>query len=285
MKKNRIFALSYIEYLISKKIIVLFIAMIVVFLIAYFNTKLTFYSPNSGIDKMNIQIEKIEISKVPYGLFGFDFKNESIMLKVNMLCDSSQIKLYALLKDEKTSSMEVKKSVITLNDTYSGSFAAVLPTFEADLDNDGRKEKVNLFAKTDTIFTQGFVPVRTNFTDIQVPMEINNLGRGNVQISYGQKPLSDKEVRLFSSRGLSKNIITDKNGTFKIKDIRDLREGIFVVYVAQDNSYNIASYTVESSKLFTKYHYNALKPLIIVLAISCVLIVIIIALRKVIPKK
>lgn len=280
MKKNRSFVLRPITCLISKEYLILFIAMIIVFLTAYFNTKLTFYSPNSGINKMNIQIEKSEYSRVPYGLMWFDFRNETIKLNVNMLCDSSQIKIYALSKDEQVSEVEVSKPVISLKDTYSGSFATVMPSFEADLNNDGNKEKINLYAKADTIFTQGFVPVRTNFTDKQVPMEINNFGRGNIEISYGQKPLADKEVRLFSIRGLNKSVKTDENGILKVKDVRDLREGIIIVYVAEDNSHNIASYTVESSTLFTNYHYIALKPLIIVLAISGVLIAIIIALRK-----
>jgi hypothetical protein len=233
---------------------------------------------------MSIQIEKSEYSSSPYSLLWFDFNNEIIELNVNMLCNSSQMKLYALTKEEQISPISISKSAIALKDTYSGSVAAVLPSFEADLNNDGIMDTVNLYAKADTIFTQGFVPVRTNFTDIQIPMEIHNLGRGNIEVLYNQKPLLNKELQVFSNRGLNKVIKTDAQGVLKLNDIRDLREGTIVVYT-ENNVYHIASYTVESSALFSKNHYKSLIPLIKVLCISAVIIIILTVLRMVLSIK
>ena len=78
---------------------------------------------------------------------------------------------------------------------------------------------------------------------------------------------------------MNKSLKTDASGTLKIKDIRDLREGIIVVFQGENNIYNVASYTVESNKLFTKYHYKALIPLAKVLVISAVIILLISVLR------
>lgn len=271
-----------IRYSITKELFITILAMIVVFLVAYFNSKVTFHLPDVTIDKMSVQVEKIEYSKAPYGLFWFDFNNENINLNVNMLCDSDQVKLYALTNEEKISAIPVSKSAMALKATYSGSLAAVLPSFYADLNNDGTKEKINLYSKADTIYTQGWVPVRTNFSDSQIPMEIHKIGYDTVEVLYNQKPLENKEVKLYSNRGLNKSLKTDAAGTLKIKDVRDLREGIIVVYQEENNVYNIASYTVESNKLFTKYHYKALIPLAKVLVISVVVILLISALRRMI---
>lgn len=282
-RTNKTNIFSIVRYSLSKKLIIALFSMLAVFLVAYFNTKITFYSSGNAIDKMSIQVEKSKYSSIPYGLLWFDFNNEIISLNVNILCDNSQMKMFALTKEGKIVPVSVAKSDILLKDTFSGSFVTVLPPFQADINNDGTKENIQLSAKADTIFTQGFAPVKTDFSDEQILMEIYNLRNGRIKILYDQKPLVNKEVLLISNRGLNKNLKTDSLGTLQIKDVRDLRAGIQVVYVENNNTYNISSYTVESNKLFTKYHYKALTPLLRVLLISAIIILLIATLRGFLP--
>ncbi|KNY28143.1 hypothetical protein [Pseudobacteroides cellulosolvens] len=290
-KKNKVIRFkkrSHFRYLISKRLIITIISSILILLAVYFCMSFPFYLPEYGIERTSITVEKNNHPLAPYDLLWFDNKDEVIKLNANMLTDISQLKFYSLGYEGKVFPLTHQGSPIAMNKGMTGTYAAILPTFKADIDNNGKKDKISLSAKFDSIFTQSsefmfmklFGVVRTNFTMKEIPLEIFYIEGSKVMIFYDQKPLANSKIQLISNRGLNKTVKTDAAGMLPSMNKKDLRKGIQVVYVSEDGTYNISSYTLEGEKFFTGYYYKAMLPFLKVMFYSAILILVILIVRK-----
>jgi hypothetical protein len=253
------------------------ILLLVIFLLVYYNQAWTFQASTNSIDRMDIRVENGLLSQTPYHLFWFGQKDKTIKLHYNSLLGEQPLRLLALTKKEETVTMPPSSRLTySLGKDYSGTVAAVIPPVQVDLNGDGRREKIQLSAKLDTLFAQGYHPPRTSFEDPRLPLEICYKGNRTILILFQNKPLSNQAVRLVSRRGfglgLDQTVPTNTAGMLQLDDIRHLRTGINLTYVAGDQTRYIASYRLEGSTLFTRRYLEALTPVFKVLQWSLILV-------------
>jgi hypothetical protein len=259
---------------------------LIIFLLVYFNEVWTFYAATNSIDQMDIRVENDLLSQAPYHLFWFGQKDKTLKLYYNSLLGKQPLYLMALTKEEKIVTIPPQaRLAYRLSKDYSGTVAAVIPPVQADLTNDGKYEKIQLSAKVDTLFAQGFNPPRTSFEDPRIPFEVCYKGHQTILLLFKNKPLANQAVRLVSRRrfGLAMNrtVITNAAGMLQVNDVRDLRTGINIIYPARDQTRYIASYRLEGSTLFTKRYLEALAPVIKVLQFALLLVAIWVVGKKV----
>lgn len=300
MKINRHNILGIIRLAPSKRLFISILTIIAMFVIVYCCQKVFFYLPDYGIEKTTINIEKTNHPLAPYDFMWFSYDDEKVKLNINMMVDDiSKLKLYSLAHGGaegeapggKVIPLEYSNpnSPIPLNAALSGNHVAVLPPFQADVNNDGKKETINVSAKIGAVFTHtgdfldflGMNEESVLFADERIPMEVLYMEDGKMMVFYGPGPLANTEVQLISNRGLNKKVRTDAAGNLPRQNYKDVRSGIQVVYVGEDNTYNIASYTVENETLLTGYHLKAMLPFIYSIALSSVLIFLIWAIMRV----
>jgi hypothetical protein len=242
--------------------------LLVIFLLVYFNNLMPFHTATDSIDQMDIQVEKSLLAQTPYHLFWFGQKDKTLKLHYNSLLGNQPLSIYALTKKEEIVMAPVRQSRLAyhLDKDYSGTVVAALPPVQVDLNNDGHNERIQLSAKVDTLFAQGLHPPRTTFGDPRIPFEVSYKGHNTILLLFNNQPLSNQTVRLISRRGfgwaVNHTVVTDAAGMLQVNDIRHLRTGISIFYQGQDQIQYITSYRLEGRTLFTKYHQEALIPMI-----------------------
>jgi hypothetical protein len=259
-------------------------AIVIVLIFSAWSGKLvSFHTNTASIAQMNLDIQNSPVSQFPYQSLWFEVQSRTIQLNHNIFLNQKQLGLYALSKDgiiREIQSDRGKRTPAGLDGDFTGTFGAVLAPVAMDLNRDGVKEELQLVAKLDTLFTQGFVPVRTNFSDPRIPLEIVFIKNHLMKILFKGKPLANRSLRLISQRGREREIKTDVSGSFIIHDLRDLARGISVVYLDQKHSYYITSYMRESYSVLSSGHWLAMIPLFKVMAVSAIGIILLLLVRK-----
>ncbi|MGD8401090.1 MAG: hypothetical protein PVH64_09175 [Bacillota bacterium] len=267
--------------------IVKVLLVLAIFLLVRFDQAWTFYPATDFIDQMDIQVENDLLSQAPYHLFWFGQKDRTLKLHYNVLLGNQPFSLYALTKQEAIVMVPPQQSrtAYRLDKDYSGTFAAVIPPIQVDLNNDGKSEKLQLSAKVDTLFAQPHIPIRTVFGESWIPFEVCFKGNQAILLLFNNKPLCYQTVRLVSRRGYGcgsdRTVTTDGAGMLQVADVRDLRTGISISYQDGDQTHYIASYRLEANSIFTKRYQRALLPLVKVLLWAVGLIGLIIIGRRV----
>jgi hypothetical protein len=252
----------------TAKNLVKVLLLLVIFLLVYFNNLVPFHTATDSIDQMDIQVEKSLLAQAPYHLFWFGQKDKTLKLHYNSLLGNQPLSLYALTKKEEIVMAPARQSRLAygLDKNYSGTVVAVLPPVQVDLNNDGHNERIQLSAKVDTLFAQGLHPPRTTFGDPRIPFEVCFKGHNTLLLLFNNQPLGNQTVRLISRRGfglaVNHTVTTDAAGMLQVNDIRHLRTGINITYQARDQIQYITSYRLEGRTMFTKYHQEALTPMI-----------------------
>lgn len=203
-----------------------------------------------------------------------------MILNKNVLLSDNNLDVYALNSSEEINPLAISDKQTQVSEDCSGSFLAVLSEATVDMNGDGESENLFVTAKTDTLQTQGYNVVRTNFEQKNIPMEVVLANNTDITIYVNGEVLKNKTVNITSSRGLDKNYTTDENGQILGLKMKDVRSGINISYEDENNNYYISSYIVESRVLFTALHFEAMIPLLYCILISAVVIAIICILRK-----
>jgi hypothetical protein len=267
---------------LGKAVLVLLILALI-----YFDEAWTFYPDTASIAQMDIRVENSLVSQAPYHLLWFGQQDQTLKLHYNELLGEQPLSLYALTKQEAIVTVPPGQSrtAYCLDKEYSGTIAAVLPPVRLELGRDEPIEQIHLSAKVDTLFTQGFTPVRTIFGDSRIPLEVCFKGNRAIMLLYQTKPLCNQEIRLVSRRkfgfAVDQKVTTDAAGMLQVKDFRDLRTGISIIYRAGERVMYISSYRLEANSLFTKRYLKALDPLQKVLQWSVLLCLLLVAWRKI----
>jgi hypothetical protein len=259
--------------------------LLTIFLLVYYDQAWTFHVANNSIDQMDIRMEKDLLTPMPYHLFWFGQKDQTLRLHYHALLGEQPLRLLALTKKEEIIEIPTRQSRFTysLGKDYSGTVAAALPPLSLDLGR-GRTEKIQLSAKVDTLFAQGLNPPRTTFEDPRIPFEVCFKGQNTILLLFNNQPLANQAVRLTSRRGfglaVNRIVTTDATGMLRLHDIRHLRTGINLIYQARDHILYIASYRLEGRTMFTKYHQEALAPMIKTFEWALLLAVLLIVVKK-----
>jgi hypothetical protein len=256
-----------------------------IFLLVYYDQAWTFHIANNSIDQMDIRVEKDLLAPKPYHLFWFGQKDQTLQLHYHALLGDQPFRLLALTKKEEIVEIPPGQSQFTysLGKDYSGTVAAALPPLSLDLGR-GRAEKIQLSAKVDTLFAQGFHPPRTTFGDPRMPFEVCFKGQNTILLLFNNQPLANQAVRLTSRRGfglaVNRTVTTDAAGMLSVHDVRHLRTGINIIYQARDRIRYIASYRLEGRTMFSKYHQEALAPMAKAFEWALLLAVLLIVVQK-----
>ncbi|HEX3043192.1 MAG TPA: hypothetical protein VHY08_00440 [Bacillota bacterium] len=241
-----------------------------IFLMAYYDTKVTFHPKDASLNKMSLEVANGWLGHSAYRLLWFEMIDRKIVVRYNALLGAGKMQLYAITPKEKTVPVKLtsKRDIVKLNnEEYAGTFAAVLPSIKKDINGDGKLESVEFSAKLDTLFTQ----VKTALLDPGIPFEVVK-GTNAVTVFLQQKPLANQKVRLIGQRGMDQMTATDAKGMIAIPDVRDLRQGILVVYQTPDHTWYITSYVQEAYTVFTKRHWIALLPLVKIIVYAGMLV-------------
>jgi hypothetical protein len=101
---------------------------------------------------------------------------------------------------------------------------------------------------------------------------------------FNNQPLRNQKLRLVSRRGygcgVDRTVTTDADGMLQVKDVRDLRTGISLIYSAPAQTRYITSYRLEANSMFTPRYLRALAPLVKVLQWSVLLTLFLVACQK-----
>jgi hypothetical protein len=252
------------------------VIMIILLLMVYYNQKVSFHQKDAALDKMKLKVESSLLSQFSYRLIWFEMAHRTIRLHCNSLLETKEIELYAITPEEKVMAFEPGAATHKLSKkAHSGTFAAVLPVFQKDLNRDGVVEKVQVVAKVDTLFAQ----VGTIFRDRRIPLEIVK-GKNGITVLFQQAPLANQSLRLISSRRMNKVVKTDARGMIKVPDIRDLRKGISIIYLSKNHTCYIASYLLEAYSIFSPRHVITLRPLVKVVVLATGLVALFILIRE-----
>jgi hypothetical protein len=241
---------------------------LVILMLFYFNKVFIFHASRNSVDRMEVRVENELVAQAPYHLFWFGLKENTFKLHYNSFLGKQPLSLFALTKkDEIVMVPPQSRQFYRFGNDYSGTVAAVIPPVRVDFNDDGRQETIQLSAKVDTLFVQGFNPPRTTFGDPRIPFEVcYNKGRQSILLLFNNQPLINKKVRLISRRGLGlamdKIVTTDAAGMVRFNDIRHLRTGINVMYLAGDQTRYIASYLLEGRTFFTGRYRETVAPLV-----------------------
>jgi hypothetical protein len=274
-----------LKFFIKRFFKIYFLFILIMAIVGYLAVIRNYHWPfedKAKISDRRVLVKKTSKSDSPYQLMWWAIKDEKMYLNLKDIEDNRAPKIYELNsanpKNIVTKKLVMKDNIGIPNDMSFGSFNSTLDTFKADLDNDGKKENVNLSAKVDTRYTQAYLVNTTTFNSKQVPMEVNQLEFLKFGVLYNGRPLVNKKVRLISASGLDKNVMLNKDGTFKLNNLKYLTSGLIVIYKEKDNL-NITNYMIERNRLFTKRHLSVLEPLIFIFIVSIGIILLTIFLR------
>lgn len=237
--------------------------MVILLLMAYYDTKVTFHPKDASLDKMSLGVESSLLAHSSYRLIWFEIEGRRLLVRYNSLLGPRKLRCYAITPAAKTVGLALapdQKAFKLSGKEHAGTFAAVMPRFKKDVNADGALENIELSAKIDTLFTQ----VKTALLDPGIPFEVVK-GTDGITVFFKQKPLINQAVRLIYQRGADKVVTTDAKGMIAIPDIRDLRQGITVVYQTPGPTCYITSYVQEAYSVFSKRHGIALLPLVKIL--------------------
>lgn len=264
----------------KKNIFITIACMLLIIVLYVVNDNFIFYNFYESTADKTIVLNNSSLNKIDNQLLWFEHDDNNMSLNKNVLLLSEKIKMYTVNTKEEVETMTVSNKSKQLREDYTGTFLALLPEQRVDLDGDGKREKVLLTAKTDTILTQGFNECRTVFESEEIPLEVALSNKTDITIYVNGTLLKNQNVDIKSARGLDKTYKTNSDGMILNLKIKDLRQGITVSYKAGNNQTYVCSYIVESSKLFTPLYFEAQKPMLYCCILSAIGIAIICTVRK-----
>ncbi|MEN8906443.1 MAG: hypothetical protein ABF289_10845 [Clostridiales bacterium] len=226
----------------------------------------------------HIVLDEISESSFEHQLMWWEIEDEKMILEVKNLKEIKSPKIYGIVVDSKSDEIVLKNKEGILDKKYFGSFNSSVEPFKYDIDGDGKKETINLFAKLDSVFTQGMAINTTFFEKEKIKLEVSQLDFHHVGVKFNGAFLANKEISVYSKNGKEERIKLDNRGTFKVNTIKGLTSGITVVYSENESVY-ISNYMIERNSLFSESYKKALYPLIFVIAVAFDIILLLNVLR------
>ena len=256
----------------KKRYLAIAIGIIIInFILIILDDKLAFYKFDSSVGSMGFVLNKSAKSDIEGQMLWFAYNDTDIELNMNMLIDESEVGIYALTSDGYET---VSATEMATKDKYIGSFVAYAPSTSIDINNDGTNDFVYMYAKTDTINTQGHAGGDMKFSNEKIPFEIVFKGNDTIVLYYNAVPLANTQVIVNSCKQQGSIVTTDENGVLDDVSLKEIKAGINVSYKTSDGKYYLMSYQPEIDSLFDNRHESAMKPIVVVVLISiCIILV------------
>ena len=250
-----------------KKTIRSLLLALALFLLAWFAADIPFYPYADPLTRASLAFKSDDAP------LSFTYSNDAITLH-----GAGDADVYALALDGMKEIDET--SLDSLPADLLGSFAAVLPAYNADTDGDGVSEQVIEAAKTDMEYTMEYSVGGNAFLDPRLPFEAVFLERQSFQFYYDAVPLSGAEMTAVLSDGTILNFTTDSEGISKALSLIDVREGVTFLYRPDAEHTFVMRYQPEDNTVFSLRWLSAMMPFTIIVLLSIVCIALDLLLRK-----
>ena len=236
-------------------------------LLAWFAADVAFYPYADPLTRASLTVEA---NNEP---LSFTYSNDAITLH-----GASGAAVYALTFTGMTEINEA--SLDSLSADMLGSFAAILPVYQADTDGDSIEETVVEAAKTDMEYTQEYSVGGNAFLDVRLPFEAVFLERQSFQFYWNAELLTNAELTAILSNGTVVSFTTDAEGMSDALSLNDVRGGVTILYRPNAEQTYILRYQTEDNSVFSLRWLSAMMPFTIVVLISMVCITLDLLLRK-----
>lgn len=168
-----------------------------------------------------------------------------------------------------------------MDETFLGSFAAVYPKQNYDIDGDGQNENVVFSIKTDLREVQSNSGTTPLFRDSKIVMEAGMDSCRELFIYFQSKPLNEREVTVHLADGSSYTTRTDSLGYIKSPSLNQIRQGVTVEYAPNGLNTYLCRYVPETYRVISQ----AVLPLLTLLALSAGTVGFCVLLRSVMNRK
>lgn len=246
--------------------------------LAYFSRDISFYEIKNSADAYTMQTVTAEDAKPYSRLIEFDYKDTSI----NIVVDASLTETPAIYGSTRYGVAQMTdENLAMIDETFLGSFAAVYPKQNWDVDGDGSTEAVFYTVKTDLRSIQSNSSATPLFRDKNIPLEVGLDGARQLFVYFQTKVLAEREVTVHFNDGSTMTTTTDAAGYLKGISVHQIRAGVTIEYAPNAITTYYCRYMPETTNVFS----SAIFPFLTLAALVLVGIIICVFMRKRSDKK
>lgn len=248
-------------------------------MIAFFSQKVIFYYVDLSAEAYDMQIVSAEAllsEKMPMDI---SYEGNTIQLMTDSDSVREEISVYASTRFGAAKLTE--ENMEKMDETFLGSFVAIYPKQNYDVDGDGQNENVIYSVKTDLREVQSNSGQTPLFRDSKIAMEVGMDSCEKLFIYFQSKPLAEREVTVHLDDGSTYTALTDELGYIESPSLNQIRKGVTVEYAPNGMNTYLCRYIPETYPLFSK----SMVPLLTLLILAIGTIGLCVLMRSVINRK
>ena len=244
---------------------------------AFFSQKVIFYYVDISAKAYDMQFVQAPMSEaMPMDI---SYAGNTIELITDDSAVQEEISVYASTRFG--TAKLTAENMARMDETFLGSFAAVYPKQNYDIDGDGQNENVVFSVKTDLREVQSNSGVTPLFRDSKIVMEAGMDSCKTLVIYFQSKPLREREVTVHLADGSSYTTMSDSLGYIESPSLNQIRKGVTIEYAPNGLNTYVCRYVPETYRVFSQ----AIFPLLTLLALAAGAIGLCILMRSVLNRK
>ena len=259
--KKIVFSSSYSAWVYAVLVIV------IACVLAYFSRDISFYEIDNTAAAYTF--ETVSAENQPYTkLITFDYKDTTIQVAVDSSLTENPT-IYGSTRYGVAAMTE--ENLAMVDETFLGSFAAVYPKQNWDVDGDGATEAVFYTVKTDLRSIQSNSSATPLFRDKNIPLEVGLDGARQLFVYFQTKVLAEREVTIHFNNGSSMKAMTDAFGYINGISVHQIRDGVTIEYAPNAITTYYCRYQPETTSVMSSaiYPFLVLAALVVVGVVLC----------------
>ena len=262
-----------------RRILYILIVVTAAVLMAFFSQKVIFYYVDLSAKAYGIQFMTTEETMPENVPLDVAYDGNTLLLVTNGSAAQDEISVYASTRFG--TAKLTTENMAQMDETFLGSFAAVYPKQNYDIDGDGQNENVVFSVKTDLREVQSNSGTTPLFRDGKIVMEVGMDSCKSLFIYFQSKPLNEREVTVHLADGSSYTTITDSLGYIDSPSLNQIRKGVTIEYAPNGLNTYLCRYVPETYRIFSQ----AILPLLTLFALAAGTIGFCILLRSIMNRK
>ncbi|MBQ7930286.1 MAG: hypothetical protein IJ334_04645, partial [Clostridia bacterium] len=262
-----------------RRILYILIVVTAAVLMAFFSQKVIFYYVDLSAKAYDIQFMTTEETMPENVPLDVAYDGNTLLLVTNGSAAQDEISVYASTRFG--TAKLTTENMAQMDETFLGSFAAVYPKQNYDIDGDGQNENVVFSVKTDLREVQSNSGTTPLFRDGKIVMEVGMDSCKSLFIYFQSKPLNEREVTVHLADGSSYTTITDSLGYIDSPSLNQIRKGVTIEYAPNGLNTYLCRYVPETYRIFSQ----AILPLLTLFALAAGTIGFCILLRSIMNRK
>ena len=255
------------------------IVIAVALLMAFFSQKVIFYYVDISAKAYDLQFVETQEAMPTAMPMDVSYDGNTIQLITDGAVAQDEIAVYASTRFG--TAKQTVENMAQMDETFLGSFAAVYPKQNYDIDGDGQDENVVFSIKTDLREVQSNSGATPLFRDGKIVMEAGMDSCKTLFIYFQSKPLIEREVTVHLADGSSYTTMTDSLGYIESPSLNQIRKGVTIEYAPNGLNTYLCRYVPETYRVFSQ----AVLPLVTLLALAAGSIGLCILLRSMMNRK